>query len=185
MLVLLVRYATWPDDWSNREHPYWHEEDHKGAGVCDNFYRLPQTNKLAGAKRKSLGDLCVDVDLAMLAANRGNAMVVLNAIYYSHEIGVCLENLAYGRLAKDPTKMIVLKSLLADDSCRLHPDRSRHPRHYRPLKVHKDRVTVMPAGSNVGGSTFWLSKHLPDMPSPFVGHLPQHMKNSTEIIHTA
>jgi hypothetical protein len=88
------------------------------------------TVKLAGARRKSRDDLCADVDLAMLAANKVNVLVVLNAIYYSHEIGVWLENLAYRRLAKDLTKTIVLKkSLLADDVCRLHPDHSRHCRH--------------------------------------------------------
>jgi len=144
------------------------------------------TVKLAGARGKSLSDRCADVDLAMLAANKGNVLVVLSAFYYSHKIGVCLENLAYRRLAKDRTKTIVLKkSLPADDICRLHPECSRHPRHYRLLKIHKEGVTVVPAGSNVGGCTYQLSKHLADMLSPFVGHLPQHMKNSTEIIHTA
>jgi hypothetical protein len=54
------------------------------------------TVKLAGARRKSLGDLCADVDLAMLAANKGNAMVVLNAIYCSHEIDVCLQKVGQG-----------------------------------------------------------------------------------------
>jgi hypothetical protein len=39
----------------------------------------------------------------MLAANKADAMVVLNAVYYSHEVGVFLENLACRRLAKDPT----------------------------------------------------------------------------------
>ena len=81
----------------------------------------------------------------MLAANKDNAVVVLNAVYYSHEIGVFLENSAYRRLAEDPAKMIVLnKSLLADDVCRLHPEHSRYPRHYRLLKIHKERVTVGP-----------------------------------------
>jgi len=79
----------------------------------------------------------------MLAANKGNAVVVLSAVYYSHEIGVFREILAYSRFAKDPTKMIVLTmSLLADDVCRLHPECSRHPRHYRLLKVHEEVVTV-------------------------------------------
>jgi len=110
------------------------------------------TVKLVGVRRKSLGDLWADVDCAMLVANEGNAVVVLNAIYYAHEIGVFLKNLAYRRLAKDPTKTIVLKkSLLADDICRLHPVHSRHPRHYRHLKIHKERVTVVPARSNIGG----------------------------------
>jgi hypothetical protein len=138
------------------------------------------TVKLAGARRKSLGDLCADVDLAMLSANKGNAVVVLNAVYHSHEIGVFLEISAYRRLAKDPTKTIVLKkSLLADDVCRLHPEHSRHPRHYRLLKVHKEGVTVVPVGRNFGGCTYQLSQHLADM------HLPHNVKNSTEIIHTA
>jgi hypothetical protein len=53
-----------------------------------------QTVKLAGAKRKLLGGLCANVDCVLVAANKGNALVVLNAIYYSHEIDVCLENLA-------------------------------------------------------------------------------------------
>jgi hypothetical protein len=41
---------------------------------------------LAGAKRKSLGDLWANADLAILAANKGNALVVLNAVYYIHEM---------------------------------------------------------------------------------------------------
>jgi hypothetical protein len=98
------------------------------------------TVKLAGARGKSFGDLCADVDLALLAANKGNVLAVLSAFYYSHKIGVCLENLADRRLAKDHTKMIVLKkSLPADDICRLHPECSRHPKHYRLLKIHKER----------------------------------------------
>ena len=81
-------------------------------------------------------------------------MVVLSVVYYSHEIGVFLEISAYRNLVKDPTKMIVLTmSLLADDVCRLHPECSRYPRHYRLLKVHKEVVTVGPVGRNVGGFT--------------------------------
>jgi hypothetical protein len=101
------------------------------------------TVKFAGARRKLLCDLCADVDLAMLAANKGNAMVKLSAFYYGREIGFCLENLAYRSMAKDPTKTIVLKkSLLADDVCRLHPECSRHSKHYRLLKIHKKRESL-------------------------------------------
>jgi hypothetical protein len=77
----------------------------------------------------------------MIAANKGNAVVVLSV----HEIGVFLEISAYRKLAKDPTKMIVLMMfLLAGDVCRLHPECSRHQWHYRLLKVHKEGVTVDP-----------------------------------------
>jgi hypothetical protein len=183
MLVLLVRWVIGPtgDILSGVETTIRVQE---AVTILTGSSR--PTVKLAGARRKSLGDLLADVDLAMLAANKGPALVVPNAIYHSREIGVCLENSAYRRLAKDPTKMIVLKkSLLSDDICRLYPERSRHPSHCRLLKIYKEGVTVVPTGSNVGGSTYQLSKHLPDMLSPFIGHLPQHTKNSTEIVHTA
>ena len=73
------------------------------------------TIKMSGARWKSLGDVWANVDLAMLAAKNGNAVVVLKTVYCSHEIVVFLDNLAYRRLAKDSTKTIVLKnSLLAD-----------------------------------------------------------------------
>jgi hypothetical protein len=39
---------------------------------------------------KMLSDVWANADLAILAANKGNALVVLIALYYSHKIGAFL-----------------------------------------------------------------------------------------------
>jgi hypothetical protein len=97
----------------------------------------PKDN-LTGAERKALRALRKNTDPTILPADKGNATVVLNTVEYNRKIGTLLEDLAYRRLAKDPTEAVESKTILllkksslaVEIFKRLHPAGSRPPRLY-------------------------------------------------------
>jgi hypothetical protein len=83
--------------------------------------------------------------LTVLPADRGNAAVVLSTSHYNQKIAIRLQDKAYAKLKKDPTKSIehntvflLKKSLYPKDVCQQVPSQSsRLPRLYGLPKIHK------------------------------------------------
>jgi hypothetical protein len=139
---------------------------------------------LTGAERKVLRTLRKNNDVTILPADKGNARVVLNTVYYNRKIGA-------RRLAKDPTEMVerkttllLKKSSLAEEVCkRLRPAGTRLPRLYGLPKIHEEGAPLRPVVSNIGAPTYQLSKYLAGLLSLLVGRSMHHVKNSIEIVH--
>ena len=125
-------------------------------------------DSLSKTERAALNNLRNNMELTILPADKGNAMVVLNTTDYKHKISSLLEDPAYRRLAKDPTTtiewkttLLLKKSSFTEETCRqLSTTSSRPPRLYGLPKIHKEGVPLRPTVSNIGATTYQLSKHL-------------------------
>lgn len=63
----------------------------------------PRDN-LSGAERRALWSLHTNIDLTVLHADKGNAMMVLNTKNYNEKVSALLSVPTYCRLSKDPTE---------------------------------------------------------------------------------
>lgn len=122
-------------------------------------------------EKKALSNLRTNTDHAILLADKGGAIVVLDTVDYNQKIGTFLQDPPHIRLAKGPTetverkttllRVLLNKSTLAKKVCiRLYPARTRPPRLYGFPKIHKEGISLRPTVSNIGVPTYQLSKYL-------------------------
>jgi len=129
------------------------------------------------------------VNLTILPADKGNATVVLNISDYKQKISSLLQDPAYRKLTKDPTDSIERKttalpkksSITEETRRQLGPACSRPSRLYGLPKIHKG-VPLRPIVSNIGSSTYQLSKHLSRLLNQYTGKTAPHVKNSFHFI---
>jgi len=131
-----------------------------------------------------------NVNLTILPADKGNAMVLLNTSDYKQKISSLLQDPAYRKLTKDPTDSIerkttalLKKSSLTEETRRqLGPAGSRPPRLYELPKIHKEGIPLRPIVSNIDAPTYQLSKHLSGLLNQYIGKTAHHVKNSFHFI---
>jgi hypothetical protein len=197
-----LNYTLAPTSLAHRGHADWDGEGYllpaeMAEDVRQETVRIirdcsrPKDN-LTGAERKALRALRKNTDLTILPADKGNATVVLNTVEYNQKIGTLLEDLAYRRLAKDPTEavdsktiLLLKKSSLAEKVCKrlLHAG-FRPPRLYRLSKILKAVVPPRPIASNIEAPTYQISKYLACILSLLVERSIHHVKSSIEFVHT-
>ena len=96
------------------------------------------TDNLTRAEKEALRTI--------LPADKGNATVILNTVYYKQKTTSLLEYPSCRRLARDPinsterkTTLLLKKSTLTEDICKqLRPAGSRPPRMYGIPEIHKE-----------------------------------------------
>ena len=130
------------------------------------------------------------MNITILPADKGNAMVVLNTSDYKQKISSLLQDPAYRKLTKDPTDSVewkttplLKKSSLTEETHRqLGPACSRPPRLYRLPKIHKEGVPLRPIVSNIVAPPYQLSKHISGLLKQHTGKTAHHVKNSFHFI---
>ena len=116
--------------------------------------------------------------------------MVLNTSRYRQKISSLLRDPSYRTLTKDPTdaterKTILLlkkSSLTVETRRQICPAGSRSPRLYELPKIHKEGVPLRSIVSNIGASTYQLSKQLSGFLNPLTGKSAHHVKNSFHFI---
>ena len=128
-----------------------------------------------------------------LQADKGNATVVLDRDVYDHKIRTLLEDEAYTKLKRDPTKRIetdlqkTLKRISDNGELdplvykhQLRPSDCKPPYLYDLPKIHKDEVPLRPIVSTIGSPTYALAKHLAKVIAPLAGQTTSFVKNSAD-----
>jgi hypothetical protein len=141
--------------------------------------RQPKDN-LTGAERRALRSLKANASLTKLPADKGNAAVVLGTLDYKKKIATLLQDKAYAKLKKDPTKsiehktvLLLKKSSFPEEVCQqVRPQSSRPPRLYGLPKIHKPGVPLRPIVSTISSLTYRLAQHLARLLSGHTGYSP-------------
>lgn len=135
-------------------------------------------------------DLRKDKDLVVLAADKGNATVVMATRTYVNKMEELLANPAYRKVRRHSTGGVecrVGKLLKASGwSKEVHKSiglyGSRPPRMYGLSKIHKVGVPLRPIVSRKGTSTYNLTKYSVGLLDPWAGQCDHYIKNSTAFV---
>jgi len=147
-------------------------------------------DSLDRTERAALRSLKQNTELTILAADKGNATVILNNTDYQQKMASLLQDPSYKKLTKDPTDSterktttLIKKTTLSEDLCKkVSPTGSRPPRLYGLPKIHKEGVPLRPIFSNIGAPTYQLSKHLAELLGQLTGKSAHHVKNSSQFV---
>ncbi|XP_060528287.1 uncharacterized protein LOC132703174 [Cylas formicarius] len=126
----------------------------------------PPKSNVSSKEKRAIRDLNKDISVIVLAADKGNATVVLNTVDYEKKIGDLLDPKTYKKLQQDPTNRILKKTNTL----------------YGLPKIHKEAVPLRPIVSAIGSPTYHLVKHLTKLLEPLIGRTASHIKDSTQFI---
>ena len=150
----------------------------------------PPRSNLKPKEFKAIRDLNKDESILVLAADKGNATVVMDTEDYKTKINNLLDPNTYKELAYDPTqrlvrktKMMVGNSSLAEEvKKKICRSEAMTPRLYGLPKIHKTNVPLRPIVSAIGSPTYDLAKHLTSLLQPYTGQTETYVKDSTHFI---
>ena len=150
----------------------------------------PPRSNLKPKEFKAIRDLNKDESILVLAADKGNATVVMDTEDYKTKINNLLDPNTYKELAYDPTqrlvrktKMMVGNSSLAEEvKKKICRSEAMTPRLYGLPKIHKTNVPLRPIVSAIGSPTYDLAKHLTSLLQPYTGQTETYVKDSTDFI---
>ena len=155
----------------------------------------PPKPNITAKEKLSLRSLAKDPDIMILPADKGRAVVVLNAQDYKAKAKALLsDRKTYQPLSKDPTakytaKLIKkLKELKDSDAIsdieyrRLYPTSTMIPRFYGLPKVHKAGAPLRPIVASRGSLTYAVARRVADILAPLVGKNSFALKNSADLV---
>ena len=154
----------------------------------------PPKPNLTRDQNRALKELCKDDSIVILPADKGKAVVVMDAPEYQRKIDETLSDDRYTMLSKDPTKKLEAKlSKILMNLCkigdlpselrrRLTPAQSYTPQLYGLPKIHKEEIPLRPIVSTIGSPCYLVAKHLARILTPLVGQRDSHIKNSEQFV---
>ena len=158
--------------------------------------KLPKDN-ITKSQRVALKEMKSWDDQVILAADKGNAMVVMERSDYDGKVKELLgDATTYRRLPKDPTQAQETKlsrrlrelqknrEITTPIYNRLRPTGSQPPRFYGLPKIHKPSVPLRPIVSCIGSPSYQLSKYIASIISPLAGKTSSHVLNSKHFAET-
>ncbi|XP_070576839.1 uncharacterized protein [Ptychodera flava] len=158
----------------------------------------PPSSNITSEQRNALNNLVEDKTRMCLTADKGNAMVVMDAEDYKGKINKMLSvTSTYEKLKNDPTtksqrqlcnilKSIKDKGELPDhlyNKLRPAGRSTPAPKFYGLPKIHKADVPLRPIVSSIGSCTYNTAKELARIIGPLVGKSPHHIKDTTEFVN--
>ena len=168
-----------------------------GDGKADEFraevkaatkkMHIPQPN-ITKEERIALTELKKDPSRMVLTADKGVALVIMNAEDYTKKAEDLLNQPTYRPINSDPTvrlknKLItLLKSFKAEGRVkeevykRLYPTGAGSSKFYGLPKIHKVGIPLRPIVSSIGTVTYETSKELARILKPLVGKSPHHVQ---------
>ena len=158
--------------------------------------KLPKSN-ITQEERRALNTLAKDTNITILPADKGRAVVVMNATDYKEKAKALLgDTTTYKVLSRDPTakykttlatKLREIRSAeeITDAQYRqLLPTSTVTPRFYGLPKVHKPGYPLRPIVASRGSITYPVARHLASILSPLVGKNGYALKNSQDMVAT-
>ena len=155
---------------------------------------LPKSN-IRKEEKEALHSLSKDDSITILPADKGRAVVVMNAKDYKDKAKALLSDTnTYKSLSKDPTskyrtqvisQLQELKNAGAISELKykqLYPTSSTIPRFYGLPKVHKSGAPLRPIVASRGSLTYNIARYVADILSPIVGKNGFALKNSAEMV---
>nr|XP_054924765.1 uncharacterized protein LOC129383853 [Dermacentor andersoni] len=167
----------------------------RAIGVVSKVARTNPTT-LPAAETSALKRLQENENIVILAADKGNATVVLDRVDYINKInGLLMDTSTYAKLAKDPTKKVEseLQKLLTEVFKFVPPERKNlyyrllchngsAPALYGLPKIHKPDVPVRPIVDYTRSPLYELSGYLHRILRPLAGLTPTFVKDSAHFI---
>ncbi|XP_072050059.1 uncharacterized protein [Amphiura filiformis] len=167
--------------------------------ICETLCNteLPQSN-ITKDERKALSELTKDENIAIVPADKGKCVVVLNKCDYDDKCNDLLKDeKTYKRVGYNPTsgyrkkvtefttKILTEKTINIDDKRQLDPpSEPAVPAFYGLPKIHKpEPIPVRPIVSSIGSVTYNLAKNAAKILGPLVGQSPHHIKNTQEFVN--
>ena len=145
--------------------------------------------------RSALHSLSSNKEILVLPADKGRVTVLMDASDYDTKMRDLLsDGNTYKKLNSDPTNKFKasLSKLLKkwkDNNIithsvwqHLYPTAADIPKLYGLPKVHKQGYPLRPIVSSVNSVTYESAKFLAKILGPLVGHLPYHIKNSSDFV---
>ena len=132
-------------------------------------------------QNRALKELCKDDSIVILPAEKGKAVVVMDAPKYQRKIDDILSDDRYTMLSKDPTKKLEAKlskilmnldkisELPSELRRRLTPAQSYTPQPYGLPKIHEEEIPLRPIVSTISSPCYLVAKHLARILTPLVG----------------
>ena len=148
-------------------------------------------------EKKALSDLMKDDNLAIVPADKGRCVVVLNKSDYDEKCKELLtDNSTYKRVGQNPTsgyrKKVVnlIKNLFENNIINVMlkrkldpPSEPTIPAFYGLPKIHKPKpIPLRPIVSCIGSITYNLAKFVAGILRPLVGQLPHYLRNTMEFV---
>ena len=155
----------------------------------------PPKPNLKKKERIALDSLARDKDITIVPADKGRAVVVMNAADYKAKANSLLSDTkTYQKLDKDPTSKFStklvnqLKDLKKENVLdereyrRVYPTSAVIPRFYGLPKVHKQGAPLRPIVASRGSITYNLAQMIAQILSPLVGKNGYALKNSAAMV---
>ena len=151
--------------------------------------KTPKSN-ITTKEKKAIKNLNADKDILILAADKGNATVVMKTDDYKEKIKNLLDPVTYKKLKHDPTTTILRKTNQLIRASSIEPDIKKNlcssealtPRLYGLPKIHKENLPLRPIVSAIGSPTYHLAKYLTTLLNPFIGRTDSYIRDSTHFI---
>ena len=157
----------------------------------------PPKQNVTTAESKALTTLAKDESITILPADKGRAVVVMNATDYKQKAKDLLSDTnTYKAVTRDPTskykaelstklREIRSQNEITDAQHRhLLPTSTMTPRFYGLPKVHKPGTPLRPIVASRGSITYDTARHVADILSPIVGKNGYALKNSADMVDT-
>ena len=148
------------------------------------------TKNLSAAETQAMRDLERREDIVIAPADKGNAVVVLDAEVYAEKVKDLIEKPPFVQVKRDPTKRVedkINKHLwkLHQEGAinrrlynELHASSCPLPRFYGTVKIHKPSQPLRPVISAIGTAMYATSKYLARVLKPLTEANEYAVKNS-------
>ena len=161
----------------------------RGSGrTCKEFDRIrhekphykPQQTNTTAEERRAIRTLKKDKDVTILAADWGNATIVMDTTDYIEKANALLDNKPFKRVTRNPTnrneKRVneTLKGLAGEggiskdlhQTLRVPMNGTRPPLFYGSVKIHKEGFPLRPIVSAIGSATYGMTKFISQTLTP-------------------
>ena len=156
----------------------------------------PQQSNISTEERHAIQTLKRNKDITILAADKGNATVILDTETYIEKAHALLNQPPFQQVRKDPTRKNekqvndTLKRLAnqgkidreLEHSLRVPTNGTRPPLFYGVVKIHKEGYPLRPIVSAVGSATYTMSKYVSRILTPYVKETPSYIANTMALL---
>ena len=161
--------------------------------LCNSKLSKSNINQSESQALKSLSE---NIDITILPADKGKAVVVMDKEACQSQCEKLLEDKdTYKEIeTKNPTKLvkgIIQRKLKAIKKAghidpniynKIYPTSYTTPHFYAAPMIHKDPLKMRPIVSGINSITYHLARHLADLLKPLVGKESTHIQNSKDLI---